>query len=121
MWDKGWRNILILSRSVFFSFSHLPTLPLVMFILPLALATFVASTHAQITGTLPATPLASITGLVYPSGIVSNLFSSCDTHQQLFSCSPRKWILIRTSLVVLNLATTVAILPPRALILFARL
>jgi len=47
-----------------------------MLTLPLALAALAGSTHAQITGTFPATPLASITGLSYPSGIVSIPFYS---------------------------------------------
>ena len=72
--DKGSRDFL--SRSIFFSFSHLRTLPLVMLALPLALAALAGSAHAQITGTFPATPLASITGLSYPSGVVSIPFYS---------------------------------------------
>ncbi|KAF5345597.1 hypothetical protein D9756_011040 [Leucocoprinus leucothites] len=40
-----------------------------MFSLPLALAALAVSARAQITGTFPATPLASKTGFTYPSGI----------------------------------------------------
>ena len=72
--DKGSREFL--SRSIFFSFSRLRTLPLVMLTLPVALAALAGFTHAQITGTFPATPLASLTGISYPSGIVSIPFYS---------------------------------------------